>query len=124
MVECITQDVDEIARITIDTVDELVTRGELLDDLVDKTERLSEASEGMLWTVRQTLNEGIARRALRITKTMLRGVVALLYRFVLLGVMAGRVAYGGVLFLFPNEKDITDRLAQREAEVEKGEKIF
>ena len=122
LLQRIHQDIEDITQVTISTVDELVRRGDLLDDLVDKSEKLYESSEGMIWTMQKTLKQSIGRRILRIATGVLRGVFFLFRKAINIGLLAGKQVYVLLIFMFPNEQDIINHLARQEEG--KGEKIF
>jgi hypothetical protein len=120
VIEHIEQDIRDITEITLDTVDELTKRGDLLDTLVSKSQKLSESSEKMLWTVREKIGEGITHKIIRVAvyavRGIFRGLFLLLYQAVKMGILVGKQTKTWILFFFPNEEDILYRLEQQGVE--------
>ena len=99
MLSHIENELSDITEITVDTVDRLIKRGEILESVVDKTEKLAASSLELRWSLQRRL-----------------GYFHTLSRLFCWPLGICRWVKKYIQFLFPREDEIVEYITRQEVE--------
>lgn len=110
----INQDIMDINEITIGTVEELLKRGMLLENLMDKSKKLSESSEEMIKRIKRNIYRDFISRIFESTKRIMIFLVGSMIYFLRMTYNMIHISIINLIMLitslFPEEREILNRL--------------